>query len=94
MLPGPYRFDRAGARVRGVVTTTTPTGSYRGFGQPEATWTRERLIDQAARRLDLDPVEMRLRNMIGPDELPKLTNMPRGFRQSSDAGKVSFPIES
>ena len=70
MLPGPYRFDRAGARVRGVVTTTTPTGSYRGFGQPEATWTRERLIDQAARRLDLDPVEMRLRNMIGPDELP------------------------
>jgi len=70
MLPGPYRFDRAGARVRGVVTTTTPTGSYRGFGQPEAAWTRERLIDEAARRLDLDPVEIRLRNMIGPDELP------------------------
>jgi aerobic carbon-monoxide dehydrogenase large subunit len=69
-LPGPYRFDRAGARVRGVVTTTTPTGSYRGFGQPEATWTRERLIDEAARRLGLDPVELRLRNMIGPDELP------------------------
>jgi carbon-monoxide dehydrogenase large subunit len=45
MLPGPYRFDRAGARVRGVVPTTTPTGSCRGFGQPEATWTRERLID-------------------------------------------------
>ena len=31
---------------------------------------------------------------IGPDELPKLTNMPRVFRQSSEAGKVSFPIES
>ncbi len=70
MLPGPYRWDRAGARVRGVVTTTTPTGSYRGFGQPEATWTRERLIDEAARRLALDPVQIRLRNMIGPDELP------------------------
>ena len=70
MLPGPYRFDLAGARVRGAVTTTTPTGSYRGFGQPEATWTRERLIDEAARRLHLDPVELRLRNMIGPDELP------------------------
>ena len=70
MLPGPYRFERAGARVRAVVTTTTPTGSYRGFGQPEATWTRERLIDEAARRLDLDPVELRLRNMIGPGELP------------------------
>ncbi|WP_101787640.1 xanthine dehydrogenase family protein molybdopterin-binding subunit [Nonomuraea indica] len=69
-LPGPYRFDRAGARLRGVVTTTTPTGSYRGFGQPEATFTRERLIDEAARRLGLDPVELRLRNLLGPDELP------------------------
>jgi carbon-monoxide dehydrogenase large subunit len=70
MLPGPYRFEAAGARLRAVVTTTTPTGSYRGFGQPEAAWTRERLIDEAARRLGLDPVELRLRNMIGPDELP------------------------
>jgi len=70
MLPGPYRFDRVGARVRGVVTTTTPTGSYRGFGQPEATFTRERLVDEAARRLGLDPVELRMRNLLGPDDLP------------------------
>ncbi|MER6514921.1 xanthine dehydrogenase family protein molybdopterin-binding subunit [Nonomuraea sp. NPDC001636] len=70
LLPGPYRFERVGVRVRGVVTNTTPTGSYRGFGQPECTWTRERLIDEAARRLGLDPVELRLRNMLGPDELP------------------------
>ncbi|MEU6998897.1 xanthine dehydrogenase family protein molybdopterin-binding subunit [Nonomuraea sp. NPDC046570] len=70
MLPGPYRFERVGVRLRGVVTTTTPTGSYRGFGQPEATWTRERLIDEAARLLRLDPVELRLRNMIGPGEMP------------------------
>jgi carbon-monoxide dehydrogenase large subunit len=69
-LPGPYHFDRAGARVRGAVTTSTPTGSYRGFGQPEAAWTRERLIDEAARRLRVDPVDLRLRNMIRPDELP------------------------
>ncbi|MFF0865021.1 xanthine dehydrogenase family protein molybdopterin-binding subunit [Nonomuraea sp. NPDC003560] len=70
LLPGPYRFERVGVRVRGVVTNTTPTGSYRGFGQPECTWTRERLIDEAARRLGLDPVELRLRNMLTPDELP------------------------
>ncbi|NUP83687.1 MAG: xanthine dehydrogenase family protein [Nonomuraea sp.] len=70
MLPGPYRFERVGVRVRGVVTNTTPTGSYRGFGQPECTWTRERLIDEAARRLGLDPVELRLRNMLEPGELP------------------------
>ncbi|TDD14457.1 xanthine dehydrogenase family protein molybdopterin-binding subunit [Nonomuraea diastatica] len=69
-LPGPYRFDRAAVRVRGVVTNTTPTGSYRGFGQPEGTLTRERLIDEAARRLGIDRVELRLRNMVRPDELP------------------------
>ncbi|MER5426043.1 xanthine dehydrogenase family protein molybdopterin-binding subunit [Streptosporangium roseum] len=82
MLPGPYRFDRAGARLRAAVTTTTPTGSYRGFGQPEVTWTRERLIDEAARRLGLDPVEVRLRNMIGPEELPYATRT----WQSYDSG--------
>ncbi|NUO99361.1 MAG: xanthine dehydrogenase family protein [Nonomuraea sp.] len=75
MLPGPYRFERVGVRVRGVVTNTTPTGSYRGFGQPECTWTRERLIDEAARRLGLDPVELRLRNMLEPGELPYMSRV-------------------
>jgi len=37
---------------------------------------------------------IRLNGGTGPDELPKLTNMPRGARQSSDAGNVSLPIES
>jgi aerobic carbon-monoxide dehydrogenase large subunit len=64
MLPGPYRFERAGARIRGVVTNTTPTGAYRGFGMMEAAWVRERLVDEVARRLGADPVELRLRNMI------------------------------
>ncbi|MFC7591433.1 xanthine dehydrogenase family protein molybdopterin-binding subunit [Nonomuraea antimicrobica] len=82
LLPGPYRFERFAARVRGVVTTTTPTGSYRGFGQPEAALTRERLIDEAARRLGLDRVELRLRNMIRPEELPCTT---RAF-QTYDSG--------
>jgi aerobic carbon-monoxide dehydrogenase large subunit len=75
LLPGPYRFDRVAVRVRGVVTTTTPTGSYRGFGQPEGTITRERLIDEAARRLGIDRIELRLRNLIGPDELPCTTRV-------------------
>ncbi|MEV4565023.1 xanthine dehydrogenase family protein molybdopterin-binding subunit [Nonomuraea sp. NPDC049419] len=75
LLPGPYRFDRFAVRVRGVLTTTTPTGSYRGFGMPEATLTRERLIDEAARRLGIDRVELRLRNMYRPDELPCTTRV-------------------
>ncbi|NBE96619.1 xanthine dehydrogenase family protein molybdopterin-binding subunit [Nonomuraea sp. KC401] len=78
-MPGPYRFDRVAVRVRGVVTNTTPTGSYRGFGQPEGTLTRERLIDEAARRLGADPVELRLRNMVRPEELPYTSRVHQAY---------------
>ena len=73
MLPGPYRFGNAGIRVRAVLTTTTPTGAYRGFGMQEAAWVRERLVDEAARELGMDPVELRLMNMLREDELPHVT---------------------
>ncbi|GAB3429211.1 xanthine dehydrogenase family protein molybdopterin-binding subunit [Actinophytocola sediminis] len=79
MSAGPYRFDTVGARVRGVVTTTAPTGSYRGYGQPEITWTRERLIDEAARRLGVDPVELRLRNMLDAHDRPQRTSMGQEY---------------
>lgn len=78
MLPGPYRFDRAGAMFRGVLTNKTPSGAYRGFGMQQATWVRERLVDEAARELRLDPVELRLRNMLQPEDLPYTT---RTFQQ-------------
>ena len=72
MLPGPYRFSIAGGRIRAVVSNTTPTGAYRGFGMQEAAWVRERLVDEAARELGFDPVELRMLNMITPDELPRV----------------------
>src|SRR5205823_5064340 len=67
MLPGPYRFDVAGASYRAVLTNKTPSGAYRGFGMQQATWVRERLVDEAARELGIDRIELRLRNMIGPE---------------------------
>lgn len=82
MMPGPYRFDVAGSSIVAVLTNTTPTGAYRGFGMQEATWVRERLVDEAARELGIDPVELRLLNMITPDELPMTT---RTF-QNYDSG--------
>lgn len=68
-----------------VMTNTTPTGPYRGAGRPEAIYIIERLIDAASRRLDIDPVELRLRNMIQPNQFP-YTN-PMG--QVYDSG--NFP---
>lgn len=82
MLPGPYQFAKAGARARCVVTNRTPTGAYRGFGMQQAAWVRERLVDEAARQLGLDPVELRLRNMIKPDEMPYTT----AFWHNYDSG--------
>jgi CO/xanthine dehydrogenase Mo-binding subunit len=53
-----------------VLTNKTPTGTYRGPGRYECTFVRERLLDIAAGRLNIDPLELRRRNFIGPDEMP------------------------
>mgnify|MGYP001156548522 FL=1 len=70
-------------RLSAVLTHTTPAGAYRGAGRPEAIYNIERLMDAAARRLKLDPAELRRRNMIRPEQMP-YTN-PMG--QVYDSGK-------
>ena len=69
-LPGPYRIDTYRGRVRGVATCKAPTGPYRGVGRPISTFVMERLIDMAARRLALDPAELRRRNLVRNEEFP------------------------
>ncbi len=64
MLPGPYKIQDYRFEVDWVVTNKTPFGAYRGFGQPEATFVMERLVDLAARELKIDPVEFRKKNMV------------------------------
>jgi len=68
-LMGPYRVPAFEATAEGVITTKTPTAPYRGAGRPEAVFAVERSLDLAARRLGLDPVELRLRNLVQPDEM-------------------------
>jgi aerobic carbon-monoxide dehydrogenase large subunit len=70
MLPGPYRLGAYAARVQGVVTTKTPSAAYRGFGQPQAVFVMERMMDLVARALGRDPADLRLQNLLRPDELP------------------------
>ncbi len=72
-LPGPYRLTNYTASVRGVATAKPPMGPYRGVGRPISTFVMERLIDVAARRLALDPVELRLRNFVGDSDFPYKT---------------------
>ena len=56
-----------------VFTNTTPIAPYRGAGRPEANYYMERLIDQAAREMGIDRMEIRRRNQIKPKELPYKT---------------------
>jgi aerobic carbon-monoxide dehydrogenase large subunit len=79
MLPGPYRFDLAGASLRCAVTNTTPVGAYRGFGMPQATWVRERLVEEAARRLGVDSLQLRRRNMLRAEDLPHTTQTMQNY---------------
>jgi carbon-monoxide dehydrogenase large subunit len=69
-VPGPYRIPAVHIESVGVVTNKSPVSAYRGAGQPEATYARERLLDIAAQRLELDPAEIRRRNLITADQLP------------------------
>ena len=65
-----YHIPLVDEQFTAVMTNTTPTGAYRGAGRPEAIYLTERLMDAAARKLQLDPAELRRRNMIRPDQMP------------------------
>jgi carbon-monoxide dehydrogenase large subunit len=72
-MPGPYRIPVYHGHVRGVATSKSPTGPYRGVGRPTSTYVMERLVDMAARKIGLDPMEIRLRNLIRAEEFPYKT---------------------
>jgi carbon-monoxide dehydrogenase large subunit len=70
VLPGTYHLPSLHIRVRGVLTNTMPTAAYRGAGRPENLFTIERLMDDAAVALGLDPAELRRRNLVQPGAMP------------------------
>jgi len=72
-LIGMYAIPAAHVRVTGVFSNTNPVAPYRGNGRPEAIYVIERLIDDAARELGVDRVELRRRNLIPPTAMPYKT---------------------
>jgi carbon-monoxide dehydrogenase large subunit len=72
-LTGVYEIPAAHVGVLAVMANTNGTAPYRGAGRPEATYVIERLIDDTARELGFDPVELRARNMIPTAKLPYKT---------------------
>ncbi|HVU70849.1 MAG TPA: xanthine dehydrogenase family protein molybdopterin-binding subunit [Ktedonobacteraceae bacterium] len=70
MLIGPYRVAAVERHIEVVYTNKPPTGAYRGAGRPEATYMLERVMDQMARELGMDPAEVRRANFIDPGAFP------------------------
>src|SRR6201990_220482 len=73
MFPAIYKMDAYRFRCVGVFTTKMPTDAYRGAGRPEATFAIERMVDELAAHLGMDPLEIRERNWIKHEEFPFTT---------------------
>ncbi|MBK8064997.1 MAG: xanthine dehydrogenase family protein [Betaproteobacteria bacterium] len=75
-MMGPYKIPNYAIEARVAATNKVPNAPYRGAGRPEAVQVMERLVDLIARELDLEPAEVRRRNMIGADEMPYSVGIP------------------
>jgi carbon-monoxide dehydrogenase large subunit len=73
MYPAIYKMDAYSFRCTGIFTTKMPTDAYRGAGRPEATFAIERIMDDLAAELGIEPLELRERNWIKHEEFPYTT---------------------
>lgn len=88
LLSGQYNIPAIHAEVIGVYTNTTPVDAYRGAGRPEASYLVERLMETAARQLNVDPAQLRRTNFITqfPHQTPVIMAYDTGdFNASLDA---------
>jgi carbon-monoxide dehydrogenase large subunit len=89
-ITGLYQTPALDMRVRGVYTNTVPIDAYRGSGRPEATWVNERLLENGAREIGIDVVEMRKRNVIQRSQFPYKTPVGRTY----DSGNPPCSLRS
>ncbi|MEO6822501.1 MAG: xanthine dehydrogenase family protein molybdopterin-binding subunit [Candidatus Nanopelagicales bacterium] len=73
MYNGIYKMDAYDFSCTGVFTTKTPTDAYRGAGRPESTYAIERIMDELAAEIGMDPLELRRKNWITHEEFPYTT---------------------
>ncbi len=73
LFAGLYTTPVIFGETYGTMTHTVPVDAYRGAGRPEASYLLERIIDVAARELKMDPIEIRRKNFIQPDQFPYQT---------------------
>jgi CO/xanthine dehydrogenase Mo-binding subunit/aerobic-type carbon monoxide dehydrogenase small subunit (CoxS/CutS family) len=97
---GPYRTPNARIHARAVLSHTTPSCAFRGFGTPQIAWAVEAQMDAAARQLGLDGLQIRMRNLAGKgDEIvrgdvPADGDWPESLRCAADAVGWGAPLAS
>jgi carbon-monoxide dehydrogenase large subunit len=92
-LTGAYRTPSLSYRARLVLNNAAPIGPYRGAGRPEAAYIVERLLDAAAREMDIDRVELRQRNMIVPEQMPYRTPLNQEYDSGDFPGAMADALE-
>ena len=89
ILPGPYQVDSVAIEATAAKSNAAAVNIYRGAGRPEAALLMERLVEKAARQAGIDPVDLRLRNLLAAQAMPYAT--PTG--ESFDAGDYRAALE-
>jgi len=90
VLSSVYGFKAIHANILGVFTNTMPVDAYRGAGRPEANYLVERLVDAAARELNIDRIELRRRNMVPPSAMPHSTPVGKTY----DSGDFQVVLDA
>jgi carbon-monoxide dehydrogenase large subunit len=88
-----YRVPVVDYRCKAVLTNTMATGAYRGAGRPEGNYLMERLLDKAAQELSLDPLELRRRNFLAPEDLPYKTHAGEVYDSGNFARMLEQVVE-
>ena len=93
LLAGVYTTPAIYAEVKAVFTHTVPVDAYRGAGRPEAAYILERLVDKAALELNMDPIEIRRKNMIKKDMFPYATPVALEYDTGDFEGCLDMALE-
>jgi aerobic carbon-monoxide dehydrogenase large subunit len=93
MSTGVYDIPEIDITITGVYTNTCPVDAYRGAGRPEAAFLLEKLVDAAARELDIPREEIRRRNFIRPEQFPYTTATDRLYDVGEFDGHMTRALE-
>jgi carbon-monoxide dehydrogenase large subunit len=92
LLPGPYRIPAYECTVSCVMTNKMGLGTFRAPGRYESCFIRERLLDMVATDLHIDPVELRLKNLVQPTEMPYTVGVTRPGNPATVFDSGNYPM--